>query len=51
LGRELDAADGPSLDRIVANATNDDFRFRTMIREVILSASFRDYYSVAAEKN
>lgn len=40
LGRKVDAGDRISLDRIVANSANDDYRFRTMIKEVVLSPSF-----------
>lgn len=40
LGRKLDARDGPSLDRIVANSAKDGYRFRTMMKEVVLSRSF-----------
>ncbi len=54
LGRELDVGDRPSLDNIVTNAMTDDSRFRTMIREVVLSSAFTNTngrgHFVAAEK-
>jgi hypothetical protein len=40
LGRKLDARDGPSLDSIVTNSAKDGYRFRTMMREVVLSPTF-----------
>ncbi len=40
LGRKLNVSDRPSLDRIVTNTAKDDYKFRTMLREVILSESF-----------
>jgi hypothetical protein len=51
LGRKLDAGDGPSLDRIVANSAKDDYRFRTMVREVILSQSFTHSSSNGVESH
>lgn len=52
LGRSLNAGDRPSLDRIVANSAKDDYRFRTMIREVVLSDSFTGRMRTASvEKN
>lgn len=41
IGRKLDARDAPSLDRIVSNSARDGYRFRTMVKEVVLSRSFR----------
>jgi hypothetical protein len=51
LSRKLDAGDGPSLDRIVANSAKDGYRFRTMVREVILSRSFTHSSSKGAESH
>lgn len=51
LSRKLDAGDGPSLDRIVANSAKDGDRFRTMVREVILSRSFTHSSSQSAESH
>ena len=50
LGRKLDARDGPSLDGIVANSAKDDYRFRTMMKEVVLSPAFTNKSSKEAEK-
>ncbi|MEM6692293.1 MAG: DUF1592 domain-containing protein [Planctomycetota bacterium] len=41
LARELVAADESSLDRIVEQTAADEYRFKTLIREVVLSESFR----------
>ncbi|MEM7700263.1 MAG: DUF1585 domain-containing protein, partial [Verrucomicrobiota bacterium] len=40
LARELTAADGPALDHIANETARDDYRIRTLIREVILSDPF-----------
>lgn len=51
LGRALDAGDRPSLDTIVANAAQDGYRLRTIIREVVLSDSFtRSSIATAEDK-
>ncbi len=42
LSRTLDAADRSSLDTIVAETENDNDRFRTLIKQVVLSPSFRN---------
>lgn len=51
LGRALDAGDRPSLDAIVANAAQDGYRLRTIIREVVLSPSFTRSSIATAEAN
>ena len=45
LGRELGAADEPSLDRIVANAAPSGYRIHEMIQQVALSDPFRLKYN------
>ena len=50
LGRKVDAGDRISIDRIVANSANDDYRFRTMIKEVVLSPSFTGRQLTRREK-
>jgi hypothetical protein len=50
LGRKLDVVDRSSLDRIVANSAKNGYRFRTMIREVVLSSSFTNITPIGAEK-
>lgn len=47
VGRELDLADRASLDQIVAKSGKEKYRFRSLIKEVILSASFRGESSAA----
>lgn len=42
LGRELTAVDTPSIDQIVERSAKDDYRLRTVLREVVLSPSFRN---------
>ncbi|BCX49035.1 hypothetical protein HAHE_29430 [Haloferula helveola] len=49
LARELGAADQPALDRIAAATAADDYRMKTLIREVILSEPFRSKTLVKAE--
>jgi hypothetical protein len=49
LGRKLDVGDRPSLDRIVSNSAQDGFRFRTMIKQVVLSESFAHKVVVRVE--
>ncbi len=51
LGRKLEIGDRPSLDRIVENSAKDDYRFRTMIREVVLSPSFRHFSTTDVEND
>lgn len=50
LGRKLAPADRPALDAIVANSAKENYRFRTMVREVLLSKSFTNHGSVGPEK-
>ncbi len=40
LGRELDAADRPAVERIVAETADDDFPIKDVIRQVVLSEPF-----------
>lgn len=48
--RKLDARDTPSIDRIVANSAKDGYRFRTIIKQVVLSRSFRGGTTTKKEK-
>ena len=41
LGRELDIADSPALDRIAQSTIEDRFRIHTLIKEIALSEPFR----------
>ena len=41
LGRELDIADSPALDRIAQATIDDQFRIHTLIKEIVLSEPFR----------
>ena len=43
LGRKLGVGDRTSLNRIVANSAKDHYRFRTVIKEVVLSRSFQTH--------
>lgn len=45
LGRELDVADQPALDAIVAGAAVDNFRLRTLMKQVILSEPFAQKFN------
>ena len=45
LGRELAPSDEPALDRIVLRTARADYRFHTMIREVVLSDPFLQKYN------
>jgi hypothetical protein len=45
LGREVDASDSVALDRIVAETAASEYRLRDMIRQIVLSDSFRQKYS------
>lgn len=40
LGRELDVADGPALNRITAATADDEYRFHTLIKEIVRSKPF-----------
>jgi hypothetical protein len=41
LGREVGVEDSPALDHIVEMTAADDYRIRTLIREIVLSEPFR----------
>jgi len=41
LGREIVAADSPALDRIVVETARADYRFQTLIEQIVLSDPFR----------
>ena len=41
LARELTAADEPSLDQIVQQSAKNDYRIRTLLREVVLCEAFQ----------
>ncbi|MEK6238807.1 MAG: DUF1585 domain-containing protein, partial [Planctomycetales bacterium] len=51
LGRKLDARDRPSLDRVIASSVKDDYRLRTMLKEVVLSRSFTNQRSDVSSEN
>ncbi len=45
LGREIDASDEPSLDRIVRESSQKGYRIREMIKQITLSEPFRRKYN------
>ncbi|MDB4445783.1 DUF1592 domain-containing protein [bacterium] len=45
LAREVDATDAVALDRIVEQATVDDYRLKGLIKQVVLSESFQRKYN------
>ncbi|TWU54734.1 hypothetical protein Poly51_34530 [Rubripirellula tenax] len=45
LAREIDATDAVALDRIVEQATVDDYRLKGLIKQVVLSESFQRKYN------
>lgn len=47
LGREVKPADGPALDEVVRAAAADDYRFRALMKHVVLSEPFRMKFNPA----
>ena len=43
LGRELRAQDAPALDQIVRATANEDYRFHTLIKQIVLSRPFLNH--------
>ena len=41
-GRRMEALDRPALDAILAATTDDNYRFRDLIEQIVLSAPFQN---------